>query len=232
MNEHYVSAVILAAGSSSRMHSDTTKQLMNLSGKSILQRSLEAYQKSSAVNEIIVVARECEISAVSKMVDDCDKVKCVVIGGKSRAESAKTGFYAISEKSDFVAFHDAARCMISVSDIEKVISDAFRYGAATASIFVTDTVKEVDECGYIKFTHNRSLMRFVQTPQVFSCELYRKALEKIDINDPRITDDNFLLENISYPVFCTETSALNFKITTPEDVKYADFLLKGEREFD
>ena len=229
MEKRYVSALILAAGVGSRMHSETTKQQIEILGKSVLERAVQIYETASLVNEIVIVVKEDEIDFANSIACKYPKVKNVIMGGKVRAESAKIGFESICKTADFVAIHDAARCLTLPSDVDAVINDAFRFGAATASSAVTDTVKEVGEEGFIKFTHSRKTMRFVQTPQVFSCELYKKALEAIDIFDERITDDNFLLENISCPVFCTETGKDNIKITTPEDILYADFLLRGER---
>lgn len=232
MEKHFVSALVLAAGVGSRMRSDTTKQLMTIDGKSVVRRSVELYESAPSVDEIIVVVKDGELDTVKDMLKGLTKVKNIIIGGKIRAESAEIGFEAISENADFVAIHDAARCMTSVFDIESVITDAFRYGAATASTRVTDTVKEIDESGFIVKTHDRSFIRFVQTPQVFSCDLYKKALSAVDINDPRITDDNFLLENIGLPVYCTETSVYNIKLTTREDLEYAKFLLRGDKQIE
>ncbi len=230
MEKRSVSALILAAGIGSRMNSQTTKQQMKIADMSVLERAVEIYESASLVDDITVVVKEDELDFAKRAVSKYSKVKNIIIGGKARAESAKIGFESVCENADFVAIHDAARCLTSPSDVDAVIKDAFRYGAATASTRVTDTVKEVDEDGFIKFTHSRKNMRFVQTPQVFSCELYKKALDEIDVFDERITDDNFLLEKISYPVFCTETSKDNIKITTQEDVFYADFLLRGEKD--
>lgn len=229
MEKHSVSALVLAAGIGSRMRSDTTKQLMMLDGKSVIARSVELYENASSVDEIIVVVKEDEVDTVKELIKGFSKVKKIIIGGKVRAESAKNGFEAISSNADFVAIHDAARCMTTTSDIEKVISDAVKYGAATASTRVTDTLKEIDDNGFVKFTHDRSSMRFVQTPQVFSCELYKKALAAIDVFYSRITDDNFMLENIGARIYCTETSVYNIKLTTPEDIEYAKFLLRGNK---
>jgi 2-C-methyl-D-erythritol 4-phosphate cytidylyltransferase len=228
MEKQYVSALILAAGVGSRMCSETTKQKMEIRGKTVLERAIEIYQNSSLVDDITLVVKADELDFAKSVVTDYTKVKNVIIGGKVRAESAKLGFEAVCKTADFVAIHDAARCLTSTVDVDAVIKDAFIYGAATASTRVTDTVKEVGEDGFIMFTHSRKTMRFVQTPQVFSSELYKKALDSIDVFDDRITDDNFLLENISHPVFCTETNKDNIKITTPEDILYANFLLRGE----
>ncbi len=224
MAQNFVTAVILAAGLGKRMKSDITKQLILINGKTVLERSVSAFQKSSLVNEIIVVTRPEEMNIIKHALSSYDKVSKFVLGGNTRAESAKCGFLSLNSKCNFVAIHDGARCLISTADIDKVISDAIIHGAATASTRVFDSVKESDG-EVIKFSHKRENIRLVQTPQVFDKTLYMKAIEFADLSDPDITDDNYLMEKIGVPVYCTETSASNIKITTVNDLAYVKYLL-------
>ena len=216
-----VTAIILAAGSGTRMNNDIPKQHILLHGESILRRAVLAFEGCEDVDSIIVVARAGELETVNSELCDIKKLLKVIPGGKTRAESAALGFSEICNECEYVAIHDAARCFVTSDMISAVISDAKKHGAATASSLVTDTVKFVGENGHIVNTVDRSKLRTVQTPQVFSSDLYRKALDASDPSDSAITDDNVLMERIGVDVFCTDTGKANFKITTSEDLNYA-----------
>ena len=221
-----VAAIILAAGSGSRMGGDITKQRIAVLGKSVLKRSVEAFQNCDDISEIIVVARSDELDFAKDEVKECSKATIVVSGGRTRAESASLGFACVGERADFVAIHDAARCLITSRDISRVVADAMVHGAATASYKATDTIKEIDECGCACNTPDRSRLVHVLTPQVFSRNIYERAVTGADLLDPMNTDDNKLAENIGVYPYCTETRRDNVKITYKEDVAYAEFILK------
>ena len=223
-----VCAVILAAGSGSRMRATITKQRLPILGETVLHRAVRAFEECEVINSIVVVAREDEVSIVKSAVSDFKKIHSVVVGGNTRAESSFLGFEAIPEDVDFVAIHDSARCLINPADIAKVVCDAQKYGAATASCVVTDTVKRVDDDGFVSATENRDCLRLAQTPQIFKKELYSRAVSSINIRDTRITDDNMLLEMTGVKVFCTDIGSYNIKITYPDDILYTEFLLKGD----
>ena len=223
-----VCAVILAAGSGSRMRATITKQRLPILGETVLHRAVRAFEECEVINSIVVVAREDEVSIVKSAVSDFKKIHSVVAGGNTRAESSFLGFEAIPEDVDFVAIHDSARCLINPADIAKVVCDAQKYGAATASCVVTDTVKRVDDDGFVSATENRDCLRLAQTPQIFKKELYSRAVSSINIRDTRITDDNMLLEMTGVKVFCTDIGSYNIKITYPDDILYTEFLLKGD----
>jgi 2-C-methyl-D-erythritol 4-phosphate cytidylyltransferase len=228
MNGNKVTAVILAAGSGSRMNSKTTKQRMILGGKSVLQRTVSVFNSCSSVESIIVVVRADELDFAKNELSCFSKVAGIVPGGATRVESSFLGFSAIKNQTGLVAIHDAARCFVTEGMIEAVISDAKRYGAATASAVLTDTVKSVDGEGNIIKNIPRNSLVLVQTPQIFRAEYYKKAIETVDITDASITDDNMLMEKIGIKVHCTDTGKSNIKLTTAEDLIYADYILKKE----
>ena len=147
---HKTAAIILAAGSGSRMGISTTKQRVIINGKSILRRSIEAFEASKSITSITVVCREDEIEFVKGECIGCNKVAGAVIGGKTRAESAAIGFAAIPQGSKAVMIHDAARCLITPAEIDLVADAVYKYGAATASTNVVDSLKMCDENGMIK----------------------------------------------------------------------------------
>ena len=174
-NNYQVAAIILAAGSGSRMHSDTTKQRMSILGESLLHRSVRAFAESENIDSIVVVCRSDELDWARAEISDIDKPCKVTVGGESRAESAKLGFEAV-ENADYVAIHDAARCLVTKEIIDSVLSAAVATGAATASTPLTDTLKRVDGDLRITETIPRNSLYLAATPQIFSTLLYKKAL--------------------------------------------------------
>lgn len=220
-----VTAVLLAAGVGSRMNSEKTKQTILLCGESVLHRCVRAFERAPSVDDIVVVCRADEVSFAKAETADFAKVSSVVVGGRSRAESAKIGFLA-SGADGVVLIHDVARCLITVADIEAVTDSALKYGAASSAGYVTDTVKEVDSYGKISKTVPRERLLTVQTPQAFSAELYEHALQSADLES--ITDDNMLLERIGVSVHPVITSKYNIKITTKEDLAFAEYLIKKQ----
>ena len=225
----FTTALILAAGSGTRMSMGITKQKIQIFGKSVLRRSVEVFDSSFYVDSIIVVCREDEEDFVREEFKDISKLTAVAIGGKTRSESAKNGFRLIEDKEGFVLIHDAARCLITESDISAVAKAAYEFGCATAANCLTDTVKSVDEMGKISGTLDRRSLITVQTPQAFSCGLYERALNSAKTFDGGITDDNMLIENLGEKIHAVMTSRNNIKITTADDLCYAEFII-GKRE--
>lgn len=229
-NKKNTVAIILSAGVGSRMGLDKTKQSIILSGKSVLLRCLEAFDNAPSVDSLVVVYKEEEFDFVNKECHSLKKPFTLVKGGKCRAESASRGFYAAEATADYVMIHDGARCLITPEDIAAVAEAMYIYGAATASRYVTDTVKSCDAEGKIKSTLSRADLRLVQTPQAFSKDIYKKALSEASVLDESITDDNMLVENIGVKPYCVSTSFENIKITTREDLLLAEFIIKKREE--
>lgn len=223
-------AVILAAGNGSRMNMDKTKQTLSICGKSVLRRTLEAFEAAECVSGIAIVCKADELDFAANESKGLSKIKKVIIGGKTRAESARIGFLSICDSCDFVMIHDAARCLVLPEDINSVAYAAYIYGAATASVRVTDTVKECDSEGRIFRTVSRENLRSVQTPQAFEKELYLSAVEKNSMADSLITDDNTLIENAGGRVFAVDTSPSNIKITTSSDIELAKFIIRKRQD--
>ena len=225
--EDRVCAVILAAGSGSRMNSELTKQMLLINGKSVLLRSLEAFESCDDIDDIILVVRNDEMDfALSQTDGKFSKLRKIIYGGKTRFESAALGFKAIDFSCRLVAVHDAARCLISADMITKVVKDAAVYGAASASSLVVDTVKRVDENGFVIRTEDRESLRLASTPQVFRYDLYATALSGVDSDKITVTDDNMLMELIGVRVYMTDVGSTNIKITYAEDKALAEYLLE------
>ena len=217
-------AVILAAGIGSRMNSSTTKQSLSILGKSVLRRTLEAFEHSSEVDGIIIVSRTEELEFAREEAEALLKVKRIVTGGQTRAESAKKGFLAAKGEYDFIMIHDAARCLITSEKIDAVAKAAYQYGAASASHPMTDSVKLVEE-GLILKDIARNTLVAVQTPQAFSMNIYESALARASSLGSEITDDNSLVESIGVKVYAIDTGKDNIKITEPCDLEFVEFII-------
>ena len=218
-------AIIVAAGSSTRMGTKVSKQFLELDGIPVLAHTLRAFQASRYIDEIVVVAREEDMKAVQclAVTHGITKFSRVVRGGDTRAASVRRGFRKIHPKTRFVAIHDGARCLITPQQIAKVCRAAYRHHAASAACTVSDTVKTANQRGFIAATVDRDKVFLAQTPQVFHADLYRAALAHV--TDDRITDDNQLMERIKHPVKLVDCGKENIKITTPDDIELAEFIL-------
>ena len=222
-------AIILAAGVGARMGGDVTKQKINILGRSVLHYALSAFEACADVDDIVLVVRADELDFARKESEGITKLHAITVGGGCRAESAANGFYAIPSGTAVVAVHDAARALIKPEQISAVIAEAKKTGAASAVSMVTDTIKSVDERGIVVGTVDRRVLRKAQTPQVFSVELYKRALDKV-ADYALITDDNMMVERIGVKISAVDVGDENIKLTTPSDLKYAEFLLR-ERGF-
>lgn len=223
-NKKRTAAVIVAAGSSLRMGSGIKKQFLKVNGIPVLARTLQSFESCRLIDEIVVVAKEEDILCVNELALEyrISKLSAVVAGGKTRAASARCGFEQISACAGYVAVHDGARCLVTPEEIERVCLAAYEQKAATAAVSVTDTVKRVDANGFVAETLDRRNIFLAATPQIFSVELYRRALEAENTD---FTDDNQLIELLPHPVKIVECSRDNIKITYPEDVSLAEFIL-------
>jgi 2-C-methyl-D-erythritol 4-phosphate cytidylyltransferase len=230
---HYISAIIAAAGMSNRMKSKINKQFININGKPILAHTLEKFQRCKYIDEIIVVAREDEINYCKKEVVKrygFNKVTKIVRGGKERQDSVYNGILALNEKTDIVVSHDGARPFVKIKNIVDSIKGAVEYGACVVGTPVKDTIKFVKDGEEIDSTPNRDILWAAQTPQSFKREIlmegYRKAIEDNFIG----TDDSVLVERLGIQVKIIMGSYENIKITTPEDIIIAESILKDKAQ--
>lgn len=223
----FVSAIIVAAGGSTRMGTADSKQFIPLLGKPAIAYTLTAFQSCELISEIVIVSREQDISRIEGLAREngFDKVTAVVAGGSCRAESVKNGIYAANRDAAYYAIHDGARPLITEQDITAVVEAAFETGAATLGTPVTDTIKIADENNVIVSTPDRSTLRAVQTPQVFEKGLYTFALTNAAEDFASVTDDCSLIEKMGGEVQIIEGSKENIKLTTPIDIIIAESIL-------
>ena len=220
----YCGAVIVAAGSASRM-GGIDKVMAELDGEPMICRTVRAFQNCDAIREIVIVTREDLIVPISNLCRDDTKVKAVVVGGSSRQESVSMGLNALSDKVKLAAIQDGARPLVSWELIDRVVRAAHNYGAAAPAVPVKDTIKVV-QGGIVKETPERRTLQAVQTPQVFDFDLIRGALKKAKEDEAEVTDDCSAVERLGMSVKIVEGDERNIKVTTPMDLKIAKMLLE------
>ena len=217
-------AVIVAAGSASRM-GGIDKVMAELGGEPMIKRTVRTFQESDVISEIVIVTRPDLIVPIMGLCAGFEKVKAVVVGGKSRPESVHLGLNALSNKVKLAAVHDGARPLITWQVIDRTVRAANTYGAAAPAIPVKDTIKTV-QGGIVKNTPDRESLRAVQTPQVFDFDMLRGALKKAVSEEAPITADCSAVEMMGMSVKIVEGDERNIKVTTPMDLKIAEMLLE------
>lgn len=223
----YCGAVIVAAGSASRM-GGIDKVMAPLGGEPMILRTVRAFEDCETVKEIVIVTRQDLMGPIAELCSGFTKIRSVVQGGSSRQESVKLGLLVFSKEVRLAAVHDGARPLVSGELIDKVIRAAHSYGAAAPAIPVKDTIK-VFEGGFIAATPDRSALRAVQTPQVMDRDLLLGALEKAEQEGTALTDDCSAVEHIGMRVRLVEGEERNLKVTTPLDLKIAELLLEEKK---
>ncbi len=225
--DNFISAVIVAAGNSTRMGLKKSKQLIDLLGQPVIAHTLRAFENADIIDSVVVVCRKIDKPEIEKIINDnsFNKVRALTEGGAQRDESVKNGIEACDNRTTHFAIHDGARPLISRGDIEKVVNRALETGAAALGTYVTDTIKLVDENDEIISTPVRSTLRAVQTPQVFEKNLYLRALDRAVENDEPVTDDCKLIENLGEKVSIVIGSETNIKLTTKNDILLAESVL-------
>lgn len=230
MSVNTASAIIVAAGSSTRMGKPISKQLIKLKGREVIVHTLKSFEASASIDEIILVCREQDIEIIKDLakLNGITKPLKLTKGGATRQESVKNGVMLVSDNAKYIAIHDGARPLISPADIDKVVNNATKYKSSALGVPVKDTIKVIDENGIITATPNRSNLIAIYTPQVFNLELYKNAMDKAKLDGKDYTDDCQLVEALGESVYVTIGSPTNIKLTTPEDIIIAESFLKEQ----
>ncbi len=220
-------AVILGAGNGTRMGIDKSKLLLEIGGKTVIERTVEIFENTPEVDEIIVVCRECDVEEFSNLLTD-ENVS-FVIGGDTRQQSVANAVEVI-EDCDYIIIHDGARPLVTENEIVNTLDKAQNTKAAATGVKVKDTIKVVDDELVIVETPNRSKLVSIQTPQIFEFNTYKTALEKAKEEGKDYTDDCQLVENLGLNVSAVIGSYENIKITTKSDISLAENILKQRGE--
>ena len=228
-----ITAIVLAAGSGSRMKNKTKKQFMEIKGKPVIWYSLFEFEKSR-VDEIILVTGKEDIDYCKKEIVEkynLKKIKNVVAGGSERYESVYNGLKEVT--GNIVLIHDGARPLINNEIIERSIEGTIKSDAGVVGVPVKDTIKRANKEGYIIDTPNRSELWITQTPQSFKTDLvkmaYKKMKEELEKGNTNlnITDDAMVVEEFTTnQVRFVQGDYKNIKVTTPEDIDIAELFIE------
>lgn len=221
MKKLNITAVVVAAGSSTRMGGDKSKLLMMVGHKTVIRRTLEVFENTSCIDSIVLVTRPQDIPAMEAEAAGITKLKTIVPGGNDRQASVLNGVMAAGD-CDYIAIHDGARPLVTPEEIELVCADGIKHGAATLSAIPKDTVKIADSESFVSETPDRSSLRLIYTPQVFERMTYLDCVDKATAS---FTDDCQLFESQGRKVFLSQGKYTNIKITTPEDIPSAQAIL-------
>ena len=225
----FCSAVVVAAGSGTRMGAD--KLMMQLGGCTVIERTLAALDRSGCIDEIVVVTQSEKIPAIAALARErgIKKLKCVTEGGANRTASAWAGVQECSERAELIAIHDAARPLVTEEIIELAVTAAAERGAAAPAIHVKDTVRQA-RGGRVLRTLERDELYLMQTPQVFQAELLKAALQSAVNAEVTLTDDCSAVERLGKEVYLTAGDPENIKITRPLDLRLAEAILAERRK--
>ncbi len=215
--------IIPAAGMGKRMQADKNKVLLQLQSKSILEHTLGTFQSDDNCRAIHLAAQKDELEMLKAMSKAYNKIEVVTVGGSERQYSIYNVLKAI-QPCDYVFIHDAARPFVTPETLYKLYTKVQQYKSVVAAVKVKDTVKRVIDF-QVEETLNREELWQIQTPQAFSYHLLLEAYNKADEDDFLGTDDASLVEWL-YPVHIVESDYDNIKITTPEDMFFAEAILK------
>ena len=220
-----LSAIIVAAGSSRRMGFD--KLFALLGGKPVIAHTLNAFERTDCVDEIILVGRADRLPELQELVRHADsrKVRHVVAGGEHRQDSVRVSLNLLAPGARYVAVHDAARPFITPEQIGRVFELARQHGAAALAEPITDTLKRADENRFVSGGVDREGLYAMQTPQVFSRDLLVEAYDAVAANKLSITDEVSAVEHLGAKVLLVPNDQFNPKITFPRDLLLAESFL-------
>jgi 2-C-methyl-D-erythritol 4-phosphate cytidylyltransferase/2-C-methyl-D-erythritol 2,4-cyclodiphosphate synthase len=220
----HVSAILAAGGRGARFGGVTPKQLLALAGRPVLARSVDALLESPLITDVTVALPPDLLAAPPNYLQRSDKPLHLVEGGARRRDSVANAFASVAARADIVLIHDAARPLVTLPLIERTIEAAARSGAAIAALRANDTVKQVDEAHCVTATLPRERIYLAQTPQAFRTQVLREALALAG----DATDEAALAERAGHRVEVIEGDPRNIKITTAEDLRIAERLLRSD----
>jgi 2-C-methyl-D-erythritol 4-phosphate cytidylyltransferase len=221
------SVVIVAAGLSQRCKGED-KLAFLVENKTVLAHTIEAFEKSQLVTEIIIVTTEDKFEQIGSLCKKSNykKVVKIIKGGETRTLSVLNGVFEVSKKANLIAIHDGARPCIETELIDKTIKKAAQTGAAAPAVKVSPTIKRV-QGDVITETVDRENLYEIQTPQIFRAEIIKAALVNVVKKSITVTDDCQAVEIIGGSVHIVEGAHSNIKITTPEDILFVKEILTG-----
>lgn len=226
-----VVAVVLAGGSGSRFGAERPKQLLEIAGRTVLEHSVRAFDRHPRVDEVLVVMARDYVAQAEDLVSGCSKVSGVIEGGASRSESTMAALSHLGDRECLVLVHDAARPLVSERVISGCIDALAEHPAVLVAVPATDTMVEVGADDTVRSVPERASLRRVQTPQGFRSDVLRAAYAAAAADPDFIaTDDASVVFRYlpDHSVGIAAGEERNLKITTPEDLRLAEALLRDE----
>lgn len=217
-------AVIVAAGSGRRMGFDKMTAL--LAGEPVLRHAVRAFERCEDIRAIHVVTSAASLAEVGELLRGATKLAAIVEGGTERHFSVWNGLRSLAPNATQVAVHDGARALVSPALISRCVAVARTHGAASAAAPVTDTLKRAEASGRIVGSVDRTGLWAMQTPQVFSLPLLRRAYEAVLSRGEVVTDETSAVESLGEPVQLVPNDDWNVKITFPRDLPLAEWVLR------
>ncbi len=225
MNAHLL---VPAAGLGKRLLRSEPKALVDLGGEPLLIHTLRRFVSLGLVkNAIIMVPLHHESgfrAAIDRAFPNTQVQLCP--GGAERQQSVARGLDVLATDHGVVVIHDAARPFVEPDTVREAITEATKHGAATVATPCVDTILQATKDQFLESTPDRSRLWACQTPQVFRIDLLREAHQRAAKEGRTYTDDATLVLAHGAPVRIVSGSARNFKVTTPEDLRYAEFLIQ------
>jgi 2-C-methyl-D-erythritol 4-phosphate cytidylyltransferase len=224
------SAIVLASGSGTRFRAETPKQFLKLAGKTVLEHTLDVFERHPDIDEVVVVVSADNRLLAQEIISNAGyrKVGKIVVGGATRQASSAAGIMAVTEDDTKVLVHDAVRPLLDMATIDRCIDALNQFDAVDTGIPSPDTVIRVDPDGKISEIPSRATLRLGQTPQGFRAGLLRKAHALAAANpELDVTDDCGLVLHYGLcAVHVVAGDPSNIKITYPSDVYLADRLFQ------
>ncbi|AQK99063.1 2-C-methyl-D-erythritol 4-phosphate cytidylyltransferase, chloroplastic [Zea mays] len=228
VKERSVSVILLSGGQGKRMGANMPKQYLPLLGLPIALYSLKTFCQLKEVKEVVVVCDPDYSDVFEGSIDNLQIPLKFARPGKERQDSVFNGLQEIDGDSELVCVHDSARPLVSSEDVKKVLEDAAVHGAAVLGVPVKATIKEANTNSFVVKTLDRKTLWEMQTPQAMKPNLLRDGFELVKRDGLEVTDDVSIVEYLKHPVYITEGSYTNIKVTTPDDLLLAERLMNEE----
>lgn len=221
-----ITAVIVAGGKGTRMGANKNKVFLELAGKEVIFHTMYAFERNDRIDEIVMVTGKNDITQCEDIIKRYGfyKIKAVIEGGKTRQKSVLNGLKVAD--GDIVLIHDGARALVNDEEIDNVIDDCIEFGAAAAGVPCKDTLKSIDDDGFIQSTVDREKTYMIQTPQAFKRETILKMHQIAESDNFTATDDCMIAERYGLKIKISEGSYDNIKLTTPEDMIIGERILR------
>jgi len=227
-----VNAVIVAAGEGKRMGGSIPKLFLPIGGRPLILHTLSRFN-SSQVRKIILVVAEKEAARFHELTQSDPEIRdlqCVLqFGGPRRQDSVNQGLGRLDPDCEVVVVHDGARPLVSPALIDQCVEAAYREGAVVVGIPVRETIKFLTSDQWVRRTPVRDSLWEIQTPQAFRTEIILEAYGRAQRDGAEATDDAMLVERLGRPVLVLRGERTNIKITVPEDLLFAEALLRERR---